>query len=109
MDFPNPRKGTGIHLIRHTSKLHLLSAVYHPHLHNLSVNITQQGIRSQLKKSAFFVVRNSLLIYDYVGVQEGVNPDPDEVRTSSIYMFTGTVFRVGIPVDLQQQQGPIEI
>ena len=55
------------------------------------------------------MVRNSLLVYDYVGGREGVNPDPDEVRTSSIYMFTGTIFRVGIPVDLQQQQGPIEI
>ena len=30
------------------------------------------------------MVINSLLIYDYVGGREGVNPDPDKVRISSI-------------------------
>ena len=37
-----------------------------------------------MKKSNIIVVTNSLLIYDYVGGQEDVNPDPYEVRTSSI-------------------------
>ena len=59
---------------------------------------------TQVKKSAMVVVINSLLIYDYVGGWEGVNPDPDKVRTLSIYMFTGTVFTGGIPVDLQQER-----
>ena len=53
-----------------------------------------------MKKSAIVAVIHILLIYDYNGGQEGVNPNPDEVRTSSIYMFTGTVFTGGIPVDL---------
>ena len=57
-----------------------------------------------MKKISIVVVINSLLIYDYVGGWEGVNPDPDEVRTLSIYMFTGTVFIGGIPVDLQQER-----
>ena len=34
-----------------------------------------------MKKSAIVVVINSLLIYDYVGGREDVNPDPDKVRT----------------------------
>ena len=57
-----------------------------------------------MEKSAIVVVINSLLIYDYVDCQEGVNPDPYKVRTLSIYMFTGTVFTGGIPVDLQQER-----
>ena len=51
-----------------------------------------------LNKSAIVVVINSLLIYDYVGGREGVNSDPDEVRTSSIDMCTGNVSTGGIPV-----------
>ena len=46
------------------------------------------------------MVINGLMIYDYVGGREGVNPDPYKVRNSSIYMFTGTVATDGIPVDL---------
>ena len=38
----------------------------------------------QMKKSAIVAVINSLLIYEYVGGREGVNPDPDKVRTSLI-------------------------
>ena len=34
-----------------------------------------------MDKSNIVVVLNSLLIYDYFGGREGVNPDPDEVRT----------------------------
>ena len=56
-----------------------------------------------MKKSAIVVVINSLLIYDYVGGREGVNPDPDEVKTSSIYMCTGNVFTGGITVYVQMQ------
>ena len=58
------------------------------------------GVPTQVKKSAIVVVINSLLIYDYVCSREGVNPDPYKVRISSIYMYTGTVFIGGIPVDL---------
>ena len=58
------------------------------------------GAPTQVKKSAIVVVINSLLIYEYVGGREGVNPDPDKVRTSSIYMFTGNMFTGGIPVDI---------
>ena len=57
-----------------------------------------------MEKSNIVVVLNSLLIYDYFGSREGVNPDPDEVRTSSIYMFTVTVFTGGIPVNIQQER-----
>ena len=37
-----------------------------------------------MNKSAIVVVTNSLLIYDYVGGREDVNPDPYKVQTSSI-------------------------
>ena len=37
-----------------------------------------------MKNSAIVVAKNTLLIYDYVGGREDVNPDPYEVQTSSI-------------------------
>ena len=37
-----------------------------------------------MNKSAIVVVTNCLLIYDYVGGRENVNPDPYKVRTLSI-------------------------
>ena len=37
-----------------------------------------------MEKRAIVVVINSLLVYDYVGGREGINPDLYKVRTSSI-------------------------
>ena len=56
--------------------------------------ITRKGQVKILKKSAIVVVINSLLIYDYIGGWEDVNPDLEHI------MFTGTVAKGGIPVDL---------
>ena len=47
MACPNSIKYTGIHFIRQISKLYPKSSVCCPHLHNLSVTITQQGSPSQ--------------------------------------------------------------
>ena len=48
-----------------------------------------------MKKSSIVVVRNSLLIYDYVGGREDVNPDLDEVRSSRILCSPGLWPQVG--------------
>ena len=61
----------------------MVSALVDFYMYPASLLVHDMIVRP-LKKSAIVVVINSLLIYDYVGGWEDVNPDPDEVRTLSI-------------------------